>query len=495
MKIKKVSWVNLDEDLIKFNNGTYKGKFNWKSSVGCVARFLDNDVIRFISIVDYMRYNKKDCLTVEFNKKEFEISTTNFVKCRLGNIIGLQTKEFIYSINQEVNGIIITDRDRIINKKGNYDKSYKYICKKCGFNSSESYYKKGVLKEELWITEYNIKNGQGCSCCSGKIVVPSINSLWKTHNYMIEDFGISEYDSKRYTYSSDEKIDVVCPSCKKNKNISIRAIYTNDSIGCNCGDGFSYPEKFMMSVLNQLGLKYKTQYTPKWEGLKRVGVKQSRAYDFYLHDYNIIIETHGIQHYKESLRGRSLKEEQQNDREKEQIAWNNGIVKYIVVDCRYSDMEWIKGNILKSELNNMFNLVNVDWLKCDLFATNDLKIEICKYKKLNPNSSTSVIAKVFNVCIPTVIEYLKWGNLNGYCEYYAKEDRIKAISKNGKLNGKPVEVFKDGVSLGVFESCSELERQSEERFGVKLCTGNISAVCNGKYMNNTYKGYSFKYVN
>lgn len=65
--------------------------------------------------------------------------------------------------------------------------------------------------------------------------------------------------------------------------------------------------------------------------------------------------------------------------------------------------------------------------------------------------------------------------------------------KNGKSTGKPVEIFKDEKSLGVFPSCCELERQSEELFGVKLLQGNISAVCRGEW--NQYYGFTFRYTN
>lgn len=489
-----VSWINLDEDLIKIDKGCHKGKFDWKKSIGCTVRFLNDGEEKTITIIDYMRDNKKDRLTVEFKEREFNISTTNFTKCKLKKIIELNTKEYIYSINQEVNELIITDRNRIVNNKGFYQKSYKYICKKCGFNSSNNHYKNGVLNKELWISEYNIKSGNGCSCCAGKIVVPEINSIWKTHKYMIEKFGISEYDSKRYTYNSGKKVSVTCPNCKKVKNIQISSIYTNNSIGCTCSDGISYPEKFMISMLNQLGVEFETQYSPKWEGLKKMKTKQSRAYDFCLCNKDTIIETHGIQHYEQSNRGRSLIEEQKNDKEKEKIALQNGIKNYIVIDCRKSELNWIKNSILNSKLSNMFDLSDVDWDKCDFFASNNLKIEVCNYKKMNENSSVTLISKIFNVSRQTIIEYLKWGNLNGYCKYCTKESRIKAVSQNGKLNGKQVEIFKDGISLGVFESAMELSRQSENLFGVKLSNSNISSVCNGKYAYDTYKGYSFKYV-
>ena len=65
----------------------------------------------------------------------------------------------------------------------------------------------------------------------------------------------------------------------------------------------------------------------------------------------------------------------------------------------------------------------------------------------------------------------------------------KKINKRINL----VEIFKDNVSLGIFNNCMDLERQSEKLFGVKLLNENICMVANGK--RKQYKGFTFKYVN
>jgi len=65
-------------------------------------------------------------------------------------------------------------------------------------------------------------------------------------------------------------------------------------------------------------------------------------------------------------------------------------------------------------------------------------------------------------------------------------------SKNLNNGGKPVEIFKDGVGLGIFPSCSELSRQSKERFGVKLDQTLISRVAIGKRPR--HHGFTFRYI-
>ena len=89
-----------------------------------------------------------------------------------------------------------------------------------------------------------------------------------------------------------------------------------------------------------------------------------------------------------------------------------------------------------------------------------------------------------------MIKYLKKGTQLGWCNYNAKEELKKWSDKNHK---KKIEIFKDNISFGVFESIIDLERQSEELFGVKLFSTNIGRILLGKTKATTYKGFTFKY--
>ena len=54
-------------------------------------------------------------------------------------------------------------------------------------------------------------------------------------------------------------------------------------------------------------------------------------------------------------------------------------------------------------------------------------------------------------------------------------------------------VAKENENLGVYPSAIEIEKISEEMFGVKLLRSEISGFLRGRY-NSTYKGFTFKYV-
>ena len=340
---------------------------------------------------------------------------------------------------------------------------------------------------EFKSTWNKLQQGHRCPICSHHQVSKE-TSIYAITPWMM-DLGVNEEDAKKHLPQSSKRITVICPNCGKIKKIQINQIYQSKSISCTCGDGVSYPEKFIISLLNQLGIKYIKEYSPEW-------VKNKKRYDFYLPNYNSIIECHGEQHYKNSftnLGARTLQEEQENDQYKKQLALNNGISNYIELDCRESNLSFIKNSILNSELNNMFNLNKINWLQCEEFALGNLIKKICNYwNNKKEEETTRSVGKIFNLDRNTICRYLKKGQNLGWCNYNPKKENAKSSSISGKLNGKPVEIFKNGNSLGVFPSCAELERQSEKLFGVKLLNSNMCSVCNGKKLQ--YKGYTFKYI-
>ena len=140
-------------------------------------------------------------------------------------------------------------------------------------------------------------------------------------------------------------------------------------------------------------------------------------------------------------------------------------------------------------------IVNFD--DAEEFALGNLVKEVCDYWNNKKEwESTYTIAKKLNLARNTITNYLKRGVKHGWCYYDPKEESRKGSLK-GNLKAKEtlskqVEIFKDGISLGIFESCHELERQSEERFDINLLQESISSVCRGKY--NLYKGFTFKYL-
>lgn len=319
-------------------------------------------------------------------------------------------------------------------------------------------------------------------------IVVNENTKW-----MISYFQEGYDEAKLYTYNSNKKIYPICPKCGKFKKqlVSINNIYNKKSIRCSCSDGISYPNKFAYKMLKELSVNFQAEYSPKWLGQKR--------YDFYfeLNNKKYILEMDGYFHNNDNkMNNVTSKKSKSIDDYKDEQARLHGI-EVIRIDCDYDNMgtrfKYIKQNIFNSRLNELFDLSIVNWNKCNEFSLISLIEVVSNMKSENDNLTTTQIANLMGGYDKnTIRNWLIEGSRNGWCRYDANEEKKKNCSKNGKSLGKQVEIFKDTISLGIFPSCAELGRKSEELFGVKLDFGGVSAVCMGK--KSQYKGFIFKYI-
>lgn len=443
------------------------GSVDWKKSVGKKVKFLYNSLEGEVEIIKY----ENKYLIIIYKDKEEKIHIANFVNCKLGKILNIRTSNYKIEL-----GNTFKDRKRdikIIGRKYvakeslgkiiNY-KYYKYLCNDCGYQG--------------WNTESNILiHNQGCSVCKSKTILSAVNAIYSTDPWMI-DLGISEVDAKKYTSLSSKKVEVTCGDCGEKKMICINKVYYRKSIGCRCGDGYRYPAKFMMSILNQLGVEFELEFNSK-----RWGINIGRRYDFYLPQDNIIIEVHGEQHYAENSKfSRTLREEQKNDELKEKIAKQAGINRYIVIDCKISEREYIKNSVAESELSTIFDINKIDWNQCDCDAQKNMLKKVCEMKKMDPQSTVSYLANEMKISTTTVRRWLNKGTKLGLCQYRGVVE-----------NQRPIEVFKDDKSFGVFPSASSIESISEDLFGIKLLHRNISLAANGKQKHHHH--FNFRYIN
>ena len=409
------------EELPKYINGRYKGKINWKESIGYKIRFIYDDIEGEIEIIDYHR-NPKGLYIKYLDKDIFKINTNSFQKGALGKLLDKVTVDHKIEIGtvfkDSKRNIVILNKEHREYTKGNGSKQnrkwYRYKCNKCDW--------------EDYIDEYSVIRGRGCSvCCSNPAkIILGYNTIWDTNKWMC-DLGVSEKDAKKYTAKSGESIIVKCPDCGKMKNIIIGNLYWKKTIGCICNStGISYPEKIIFSVFEQLKINFMHQLSKrifKW--------CENRRYDFYSYLHNCIIEVHGMQHYEESCKfkkARTVVEEQKNDEIKKELALANGIKEenYIVIDCRYSELEWIKTNIMNSKLNDMFDLDIIDWLECERFALSNLVKQVCEYYNKNLNKTVKNISGYFKLNETTIINYLKKGKRVGWCDYEVRKPKLKS---------------------------------------------------------------------
>lgn len=436
-KIRKVDLSGLPR---KEGVGANKGKvlIDWKNCVGYEIPFVYDDVEGVLVIVS----NKRKKVEFEYNNKIYEKDKIVLMNCGLGNILNKYTSDFRYQIGEVINGLEIINRYNVKQprKDGRREvrKRYSYKCIKCG--------------NEDTMDEHNLRKGYGCnSCCNSgrRKVIVGYNDITTTAPWMVKYF-VNEEDAKKYMKRSDKKARFKCLECGEEKEMSISNMYRDGHFKCpRCGDGFKYPEKFMYSLLKQLEIDFiyqPSKSTFSWCDKYR--------YDFYIPSLNMIIETHGIQHYEENKNWTmSLEEVQENDKIKEQLAKDNGIEHYIVIDCRYSELEWIKNSILNSKLNEEFDLSKVDWVKCEKFTLKSLVYEVCDYWNNKEEwETTSDLVKAFKISRYTVISYLKRGNKLELVNYDPKNEMIKNSIKNGRINGKRCLICYPNGDIQEFES-------------------------------------------
>lgn len=95
------------------------------------------------------------------------------------------------------------------------------------------------------------------------------------------------------------------------------------------------------------------------------------------------------------------------DLEKMEAAKKNGIKNYVVLNCMYSELEWIKNSIMTSDLPQIFNFNenDIDWNLCEYTASKSLLPQTVNY--LNDGYSRIEIAKKLDVSPTTINDYVR----------------------------------------------------------------------------------------
>lgn len=334
-----------------------------------------------------------------------------------------------------------------------------------------------LIDNTIWEDNWNeLRQNKGCPVCSegARIILYDGNRLSVQRPDLIKYFTDDSIPNKIST-GSNKKVDLKCPYCGLVKNMSVNTL-SNKGFSCNfCSDKISIPEKFCVNILTELKTIFKPQYIPNWANGKR--------YDFYIPNLNVIIETHGRGHYDKSfsaMGGKSLEQEQLNDKLKYELAMQNGINpdNYIVIDCRHSEIEWLKNNHML-KLEKFFNLDILNWDKIWTNCFNSYVIDAINM--WNKNILVKDISNSMNLSKSTIRSYLNRGNDIGLCVY----DGSKNINKNRLKT--VIQYDLNEVEINKFESCMDAFRNTGvSNYGIsKCCTEN-----NFKY---TSGGYKWKY--
>ena len=233
-------------------------------------------------------------------------------------------------------------------------------------------------------------------------VIKGKTDLWTT-SLELAKLLLNKEDGYSLSKESHKKSNFVCQNCGMIIYDKIVRNVSKYGLKCPaCSDGISYPEKFISNMLKQLNVKFKHDVSLEWSDNKR--------YDFYIEEYSLIIETHGIQHYddKNMFNKNDGRIESVNDKYKKDIAIKNNISNYVELDCRYSDFDYIKNSVINSYIGVLFDLSCIDWNCLKLNCTNSIIVDVCNLYN-NGTKSIIKIANKLDIDRSTVRKYLSKG--------------------------------------------------------------------------------------
>ena len=277
------------------------------------------------------------------------------------------------------------------------------------------------------------KEHLNCPKCFGKLysrVISGINDMATTNPELIPLLKNPD-DAYRYKTNTNKKIYFICPICgneiyKTGNEVSMHGLQCK-----YCSDGFSYAEKFMKSILNQLKVDYIHQYNPDWAHPYR--------YDFYfkVNNKKYIVEMDGgLGHGNFTLNGKQDITGKQIDEKKDALAKLHNI-KVIRIDCNYIDIEnrydYIKEHILISEVAQILNLSKINFSLCRVVAEKSMFISVCDLVKQGMRSFVE-IAKRLEISNSTVSRYLKIACESGYLNMDYKNLKKQSLALGYEKN-------------------------------------------------------------
>lgn len=281
----------------------------------------------------------------------------------------------------------------------------------------------------------------------------------KTIKEKYMDYLKNKEDINKENITYNTELECICPNCgyEKTYKVGVLACF---GFSCNgCSTGFTYPNRFLNSLLKEMK---NNNLIKDYELEKTIGNKR---YDGFIPEYNILIEMHGEQHYRQTGRGKSLQEEQKNDKYKKQLALSLGFEeqKYLQIDCRKSNFDFIKDNILSSDLGNIFDLSSINWSRIDSEIVEDTIMEDI-IKLWNEGYCNKEIREKLKIKSKTTVKkYLKIGARKGLCNYTIEESRKRSSTHCGKS----IKIYCE-TNNKIYNTKKELRINSEKDFGVKL---------------------------
>ena len=299
---------------------------------------------------------------------------------------------------------LVGDEYQVIGEYVNNHTKIKILHKKCG----NTYY----------VTPLAFLSSNRCPfCCKFPQKVGFSNCMWSTNSELAK-LLLNPEDGYKHTQCSNKKADWKCPYCGyiiKNKNIND---INRRGLSCpQCNDGISYPNRLMASVLSYLNIEFEAEKRFKWCRFYFNNKLKQGVYDFYFlyENKEYIIEMDGNWHFNDNkMNGQTKEESRFIDLQKDRLAREHNIIPIRITSDK-SEMEYIKSEILTSELKNILDLSKIDWQECHKQSLTSLKIQACELWK--KHHSTKIISTIMKRHQSTIIAWLKSCATADLCDY------------------------------------------------------------------------------
>lgn len=385
------------------------GHIDWIGSVGIVMPYkLDGELCGNIKIVSIRQPNKV-IVSIDGGEPHPVIKECS-LKNKMYNLLGFKSLKFKYNIGDVIKNV------KIIEQKLNSDNimTYKVKCLIDG-------YEYDITQSNLLVA---LKQGNTrCPVCCNHVVIDGVNSFADISPEIVEWFVDKDLSHKIPRFLNKE-IEFECPYCYRRFYMKPQNIKKTPS--CICRDGFSYPEKMFSNILNQLNVDYIYQLCSKdfkWCSCYK--------YDFYFVHNNTpyIFELDGgLGHGHKDIKERdSLSVDMIKDR----IARNNNVLLYRI-DVNYPNIgkrfEYIKDNICKSHLSDIFDLTTINWNDVRFKSDKSLMADVCNDFN-NGQTYIKSLSDKYNISADTARRYLKTGTKIGLC-YYDPKNGFKHYMDN-----------------------------------------------------------------
>lgn len=342
------------------------------------------------------------------------------------------------------------------------------------------------------------KREVGCPICTNRKIVPGVNDISTTDPWMVPFFQGGIEEAQKYCSGSSKSIYLKCPVCGRVKNtkMNICDLKRYGGFQCVCHDGKTFPNKFIYGIAEEL--KRTNQIKEFKEEFKIDG----KFYDMCFINEMILVEMDsGLNHGKIIQKHKPNKfipvTTFLNDTKKDEIAKDNDY-SIIRIDCYKSEFEYIKENIINSELSNIFDLKIINWNNVLKLCTTNLIEEVSNYKREHPEALAVEIAPLFGLSDVTVRKYLKMGASLGWCVFdhdIEVNNYIKKM-KGNRPNEIPVLVDPDDEDFEpkFYDSLEDLENNSITDFGEKIWADTIRNNYNEKRGCSSISGYDIYFI-